>query len=133
MRVRCEWPPGVLDGLCVCVYRGLESTHLAPRHRVLQQHQVGEFREAAQRLQIRQLADLVLGEDEGVQVRYRPGQRRLHARDAVARQQERLQARAEREVGEVGDVVVREVDAVLVLPAVQHAEVAPVRGGGPLR
>ena len=75
-----------------------------------------QFREPPQRIQIRQLAQLVLRQDEGVQVRDGLGQRRLDAGDAVARAEQRLQARAQREVGEVGDVVVGQVDAVLVLP-----------------
>ena len=79
-----------------------------------------QLRERAQRIQIRQLGEVVRRQDQGGEVRDRLGQRGLDARDAVAGEQEGAQARREREVGELRDVVVGEVDGILVLFRVAH-------------
>lgn len=90
-------------------------THLLSHNGILQQYQMREFREGAERIQIRQLSHAVCGQDQRAQVRYRLAQRRLYRRDAVSREKECLQARREREVGQCADVVVCEVDRVLIL------------------
>ena len=74
-----------------------------------------QFGKQAQDVQIRQLGEVVLREDQRGQVRYRGCERGLDAVDAVAGQEEGVQARREGEVGEGADVVVGEVDCVLVL------------------
>lgn len=71
--------------------------------------------ETAQRIQIRQLGEVVGRQDQRREVRDRLGERGLDARDAVAGEQEGAQALREREVGKLGDVVVGEVDCILVL------------------
>ena len=76
---------------------------------------MGELREGAQRIQIRQLGEVVRRQDQGGEVGDRLGQRGLDACDAVAGEQEGTQARREREVGELHNVVVGEVDGILVL------------------
>lgn len=101
-------------------------THLLRRDRVLHEHQVRQLRERAQRVQVRQLRHLVLGQNERGQVGDRAREGRRDAGDAVAGQQQRLQPRAEGEVGDGGDVIVGEVDGVLVLVR-QRPRVSPAR------
>ena len=74
-----------------------------------------QLREGAQGIQIGQLGEVIRREDEGGEVGDRLGERGLNARDPIAGEQEGAQARREREVGELGDVVVGEVDGILVL------------------
>lgn len=74
-----------------------------------------ELRETLQWLQVSQLSDLILRQDEGSQVGDLLGQRGLYGGDAVAGQQQRVQARGEREVCDDGDVVIGEVDTFLIL------------------
>lgn len=91
---------------------------------------------ALQRVEVGQLGDVVLGEHEGVQVRQALGQARREAGDAVARAQQRVQARRQREVGEARDDVVGEVDGFMVLfaaPGVSIVVDPPRRGGGKSR
>lgn len=71
--------------------------------------------ETAQGIEIGELGEIIRREDEGREVGYGSGERGLDAGDAVAGEQEGAQARREREVGELRDVVVGEVDGILVL------------------
>jgi len=102
------------DGNCIHAARD-GSAYLSSRNRVLQQHEVRKLSESAQQIQIRQLGEVVGRQDQRREIRDRLGERGLDARDAVAGEQEGAQARREREVGELCDVVVGEVDGILVL------------------
>lgn len=53
-------------------------THLFTRHGILQQTDVRELGEALQGIEIGELAEVVLREDEGVQIRQRLGQTLLY-------------------------------------------------------
>lgn len=68
-----------------------------------------------QRIQIRELGEVVGGEDQGCQVWQRGCEGGLDGVEPVAREEEGAEAWGEGEVGEGGDVVVGEVDGVLVL------------------
>lgn len=57
---------------------------------------------------------MILSKNKSVQRRRALDQVRLDALDAIPRAQQRLQARALREVGEGGEVVVGEIDGLLV-------------------
>lgn len=85
------------------------------RDRVVRQHQVRQPLEAGQRVQVRQLRQVVSREHQLLQVRDSVGQRRLYARHAVTRQQQRRDSRRQREVAQHLDVVVCEVDGVVGL------------------
>jgi len=65
---------------------------------------------ATQRIQIRQLAHLVLGQDQCRQTWYLLVKGWLEGSDAIARQEKGVEAWEVREVCECGDVVVGEVD-----------------------
>ena len=92
-----------------------------------------------ERIQIRELGQAVLRQDQACEVRYRGRERGLDAGDAVAREEEGVQAWGEGEVGEGRDVVVCEVDGILVLfassvisPAVPPSSLG-IRGQKPRR
>ena len=98
-------------------WRGRQSTHLLLGDRIVHQHEVRQQRKASQHVEVGQLGQLVGGQHQVAQVGDRARQRGLYARDAVARQQQRRDARRQREVAEEGDVVVGEVDRVVGLDA----------------
>lgn len=102
------------------------GAYLPSRNRILQQHEMGQLREAGQGIEVSQLGEVVRREDEGGEVRDRLGERGRDARDAVAGEQEGAQARREREVGELGDVIVGEVDGILVLFDGTHTRITSV-------
>lgn len=68
---------------------------------------------------------MVLGQDEGGQIRDGACDCRSDAGNPIAREQQRPQPRAEGEVRDDGDVIVREVDGVLVLSTVGASIRAP--------
>lgn len=74
-----------------------------------------ESGEMPQRVQIRELGEVVGCEDQGCQVGQGGREGGLDGVEPVAREEEGAEARGEGEVGEGGDVVVGEVDGVLVL------------------
>lgn len=106
------------------------SPYLSPRDRVLQQRQMRQFRQQPQRLQVGEFGETVGREHEGGEIGRRGRERGLDAVDAVAREQEGVQARGEREVGQDGDVVVGEVDGVLVLHILDGYSLVQLRGEG---
>ncbi|KAI4143271.1 MAG: hypothetical protein LQ340_007058, partial [Diploschistes diacapsis] len=69
----------------------------------------------AEGVEVRQLGEVVLGEDEGGEVREVGGEGGLDGGQPVAGEEEGLEARREGEVGEGEDVIVGEVDGVLGL------------------
>jgi len=83
--------------------------------------------EMLERVQVCQLGQVVLRQDQACEVRYRVRERGLDAGDAVAREEEGVQAWGEGEVGEGGDVVVCEVDGILVLFASRSISSNPPR------
>lgn len=95
---------------------GSGGAHLLLAHRVLQEDEVREVLEAAERVQVGQLLHAVAREHERAEVGYALTQRGLDRGDAVPGREEGAQARREGEVGEGGYVVVGEVDRVVRLP-----------------
>lgn len=91
------------------------GTHLLLRDGVVYQHQVRQPRELAQHVQVRQLGQAIRGEHQVCQVGDGVRQGGLDGRDAVARQQERMYPRRQREVAEDLDVIVGKVYGVLWL------------------
>ena len=83
-----------------------------------------QLRKLSQNIQIRQFRKVILREYQGREVGDRIGEGGLYAIHAVARKEQGVEARGQREVGEGGDVVVRQVDGVLVLSSRlnQHVE-----------
>ena len=71
--------------------------------------------EVAQRIQIRELGEIVLRQDQAEEVGERVREGGLDACDAVAREEERVEPRRQGEVGQRRDIVVGEVDRILVL------------------
>ena len=74
-------------------------------------------REGTQRVEIRELAQVIRVQLQVRQVRNRVGQGRLDGGHAVARQKQRLYPRGEREVAQHLDIVVDEVYSILGLYA----------------
>lgn len=108
-----------------------QCTHLFARHGVAHQSQKHELLEASQRIQICQLGETVLGQYQGVQIRYTRREVGLYAGDAVLGEKQRAQAGLQREVAELRDIVVGQVDGVVVLAVCQSLatpRVAPVSG-----
>jgi hypothetical protein len=94
--------------MCKCPY-------LFRRHRVAHDHEKNKLLKPSKRIQIRKLRNPILSQDQCLQIRNAGRQIRLDIRDAVLRQKQRAQARLEREIGELRDVVVGQVDCVVVL------------------
>jgi hypothetical protein len=94
--------------MCKCPY-------LFRRHRVAHDHEKNKPLKPSKRVQIRKLRNPILSQDQCLQIGNAGRQIRLDIRDAVLRQKQRAQARLEREIGELGDVVVGQVDCVVVL------------------
>ena len=74
-----------------------------------------KLREVPQRIQIRQLGQIILRQDQAREVRDRVRDRGLDACDTIPREEERVQPWGQGEVGEDRDIVVCEVDSILVL------------------
>ena len=72
-------------------------------------------REGTQRVEIRELAQVIRVQLQVRQVRNRVGQGRLDGGHAVARQKQRLYPRGQREVAQHLDIVVDEVYSILGL------------------
>lgn len=90
-------------------------TYILLGDRVVFQHQVRQPGECAQGVQVGQLDQVVGFELQVRQVGDGVGQRRLNGADSVAREEESLYARRQREVGQRLDVVVDEVYGILRL------------------
>lgn len=88
-------------------------TNLLLRHRVVHQHQVRQLLETLERIQVRQLAQVVRRQLQVRQVRYRIGQRGLYADDTVPGEEQRPYAGRQWEVAKGQDVVVGKVDGIL--------------------
>jgi hypothetical protein len=72
-------------------------------------------REVPERIQIRQLGDVILRQNKCRQSRYRSSDSRLNLSDAIPREKKHAETREEGEIREGGDIVVCEVDCILVL------------------
>lgn len=103
-------------------------THLFLRHGVIHQDEVRQPRKFAQNVEIRELGDLIRGQDEVAQVRHRVGCVGLYGGDAVAREEEGGYPRGQGEVAEHGDIVVGEVDRIERLSASHACSVELPRG-----
>jgi len=111
------------------------ATHLLLRDGVVGEDQVRQTGELGQHVEVRQLGNIVGRQHQVLQVGDGLGQAHLDAGDAVSRQQQRLDARRQREVAQHLDVVVCEVDGIVGLrDGHKHAVVSqrstPARGDG---
>ena len=89
--------------------------YLFRRHRVARDHKKNKLLKPSKRIEIRKLRDPILSQDQRLQIGNAGREIRLYVCNAVLRQQQRAQARLEGEVGELRDVVVRQVDCVVIL------------------
>lgn len=83
-----------------------------------------------QRIQVRQFRDIIPRQHERLQVRDVICERRLDDGDPIAGEQQRRQPRGQREVSELLDVVIREVDSILGLSASQSVSTMSSETGG---
>lgn len=103
----------------------VESVVWLLHHRVIQEAEVGELCEAGEVVELGQARDLVARQDEALEGRQLVAEVRPNARDEVVRQHERLEPAHAREVVELRDLIVAQVDRVeLVL---QKRTSIPVR------
>lgn len=86
---------------------------------IANQCHIRQLRETLQHVQIGQLSDIVPSQHQRVQIRQALGHVIGDQGDAVLGAQQRLQARRNGEIVKLGDVVVREVEALLVLGGAQ--------------
>lgn len=93
----------------------IATTYLLVCHRVANQCQIQQTLESCQRLEICQLREPIIGKDEGRDIRDRGRKIRLDRRDAVLRGEDGMQARLEREVAELHDRIVGQVNRIVVL------------------
>ena len=94
---------------------GVSITDLFRCNRVPYQRQVRQLCETTQWIQIRELSDPILREDQGVDIGYGRRDVRLDIRDPVLSQHQHLEVIIEREVSEVCDIVVGEINRIVGL------------------
>ncbi len=84
-------------------------------NRVLHHTQMGKLVEATQRIQVRQLGNVIVCHDEGGKIWDRLVERRLDMCDSVPCTQQCLETWGKWEVGERRNIVIGEVDRILWL------------------
>ena len=75
-------------------------TYLFPSHRVLQEREMHKSTKTPERLEVCQLRKVILREHDGGNVRQRRRKSRLDLREAIAREEKRVQTWRYGEVGE---------------------------------
>jgi hypothetical protein len=104
-------------GIRLHVIKYANGTHLFARNRVAYQREIDQLLEPCQWIQIGQLGDAVLGEHQCLQAGYARREIGLDIRNAVLGEEQCAESGLQREVAELCDVVVSEVDRIVVLRA----------------